>query len=168
MAYFGLQYRGDGAAPRCDDGARVDSRRVFAAESGPTHWDRAHYRDEAGYDNVVSVAYWDDSRASTHGSRPRATAGPANSQRAGLGTFIEVLRPSSSDYETLFSSLGRPEGVAALADSMSGEVHGARLLGRHARPHPAVADRARWRRAARPSLVRDGERLRVKPHDNSA
>ena len=33
-----------------------------------------------------------------------------------------MLRPSVERYETLFSSLGRPEGVAVLADGMSDEV----------------------------------------------
>ena len=40
----------------------------------------------------------------------------------GIGRFIEVLRPHVAHYETLFSSLDRPEGVAVLADGMSGEV----------------------------------------------
>ena len=40
----------------------------------------------------------------------------------GVGRFIEVLRPDVARYETLFSSLGRPEGVAVLAEGMSGEV----------------------------------------------
>ena len=46
----------------------------------------------------------------------------ASRGRAGLGTFVEVLSPSVDNYETLFSSLGRPEGVATLADGMSGEI----------------------------------------------
>ena len=33
-----------------------------------------------------------------------------------------VLRPGVARYETLFSSLGRPEGVAVIAEGMSGEV----------------------------------------------
>ncbi len=58
MAYFGLQYRGD--APPARDATLAWLEAKFAVEGGPKHWDRAAYRDEAGYDNVVSVAYWDD------------------------------------------------------------------------------------------------------------
>ena len=72
---------------------------------------------------MVSVAYWDDQKT-FDGWLPSARDGWTGAQRdfAGLGTFIEVLSPSVNDYETLFSSLGRPEGVATLADSLSGEV----------------------------------------------
>ena len=121
MAYFGLQYRGD--APPVRAAVLAWLEKAFAAKNGPKHWDRAAYRDEAGYDNVVSVAYWDDQRT-FEAWFPAARDGWTGDQQnhAGLGTFVEVLSPSVSDYETLFSSLGRPEGVAALADSFSGDI----------------------------------------------
>jgi aldoxime dehydratase len=121
MGYFGLQYRGE--APPARDAALASLETIFAAKNGPKHWDRAAYRDEAGYDNVVSVAYWDDQRT-FEAWFPAARDGWTGEQQnhAGLGTFIEVLSPSVSDYETLFSSLGRPEGVAVLADSLSGDI----------------------------------------------
>jgi len=82
----------------------------------------AQYIDEAGFTNVVTVAYWDD-RVKFDGWFPAARDGWTGDQRTvdGFGTFIEVLYPSVEGYETLFSSLGGPK-VSVLADSMSGEV----------------------------------------------
>ena len=106
---------------------------AFTAANGPKHWDRAAYVDEAGFSNVVSVAYWDERNvfdAWFPAVREKWTGGRHG--RAGLGTFIEVLSPSVDNYETLFSSLGRPEGVAMLADGYERRNNGACLLGRHA------------------------------------
>src|SRR3569832_2252908 len=58
MAYFGVQYRG--APPAAATEALDEIAGLFASEGGPWHWDRAHYVDQAGHANVVSVAYWDD------------------------------------------------------------------------------------------------------------
>ena len=142
------------------------SRRYSPLENGPKHWDRAAYRDEAGYDNVVSVAYWDDQRT-FEAWFPAARDGWTGEQQnhAGLGTFVEVLSPSVSDYETLFSSLGRPEGVAVLADSLSGDIMEHAYWGgmRDRIPQSQTSEMAP---GGTPGLVRDGERLRVKPHDN--
>ena len=101
--------------------ARIAS--CFEANGGPAHWDRGRYIDEAGFTNVVTVAYWDD-RAKFYDWFPAARDSWTGDQRDidGIGTFIEVLYPAVEGYETLFSSLGRPEGVAVLADAMSGEV----------------------------------------------
>ena len=76
-----------------------------------------------------------------------------------------MLSPSVSDYETLFSSLGRPEGVAALADSFSGDIMEHAYWGgmRDRIPQSQTSEMAP---GGTPDLVRDGERLRVKPHDN--
>ena len=164
MAYFGLQYRGE--APPARDAALASLETMFAAKNGPKHWDRAAYRDEAGYDNVVSVAYWDDQRT-FDAWFPAARDGWTGEQQkhAGLGTFVEVLSPSVSDYETLFSSLGRPEGVAVLADSLSGDIMEHAYWGgmRDRIPQSQTSEMAP---GGTPGLVRDGERLRVKPHDN--
>ena len=139
---------------------------MFAAPSGPKHWDRAEYVDEAGYTNVVSVAYWDDQKT-FDGWFPAARDGwtGAKNNFAGFGTFIEVLSPSVNDYETLFSSLGRPEGVATLADNLSGEIMEHAYWGgmRDRIPNSQTSEMAP---AGSPGLVRDGDRVRVKPHDN--
>src|SRR3954470_19214310 len=52
MAYFGVQYRGTASAVATEALAEIAGQ--FAAEGGPSHWDRARYVDQAGYDNVVS------------------------------------------------------------------------------------------------------------------
>ena len=164
MAYFGVQSRGapSGAAEQAL--ARIAG--CFEAAGAPTHWDRARYVDEAGFTNVVTVAYWDD-RAKFDGWFPAARDIWTGDQHAadGLGTFIEVLCPSVEGYETLFSSLGRSEGVAVLADGMSGEIQEHAYWGgmRDRIPQSQTGEMAP---GGTPDLVRDGERLRVKPHDN--
>jgi len=164
MAYFGIQYRG--APPLARAAALRSIAQAFAAPGGPKHWDRAEYVDQAGYANVVSVAYWDDQNM-FEAWFPAARDGwtGAKNNFAGLGTFIEVLSPSVNDYETLFSSLGRPEGVATLADAFSGEVMEHAYWGgmRDRIPNSQIGEMAP---AGSPALVRDGDRVRVKPHDN--
>ncbi|UPJ45308.1 phenylacetaldoxime dehydratase family protein [Bradyrhizobium sp. 40] len=162
MAYFGLQYRATAPAAATDALADIAAR--FAAEGGPSHWDRAQYVDQAGYENVVSVAYWDDIARFDKWFAPAREAW-TGTQREGIGTFIEVLRPIVERHETLFSSLGRPEGVAAIAGGMSGEVQEHAYWG-------GMRDRIPLSRTdpmspgGNPELIRDGARLRVQAHDN--
>ena len=148
-------------------GARLDRRAHSLRANGPRHWDRAAYIDEAGYTNVVSVAYWDE-RNAFEAWFPAVRERMDRLRRcsfAGLGTFIEVLSPSVNDYETLFSSLGRPEGVAVLADDLSGEIMEHAYWGGMRDRIPA-SQTSELAPAGSPSLVRDGARVRVKPHDN--
>jgi aldoxime dehydratase len=164
MAYFGLQYRGK--APPSAAEALDWIAETFAAAGGPKHWDRAEYVDEAGYLNVVSVAYWDDQQTFDAWFSPaREGWTGAKNGFPGIGVFIEMLSPSVNDYETLFSSLGRLEGVAVLADSLSGEVMEHAYWGgmRDRIPKSQTDDMAP---AGAPGLLRDGDRLRVRPHDN--
>src|SRR6202167_4460809 len=120
MAEFGAQH--PSAPPPLAGALRWIAER-FAAPNGPRHWDRAVYVDEAGYSTAVSVAYWDDKDA-FNAWFPQARNGWTGGEVAfpGIGTFIEVLSPAVDHYETLFSSLGRPEGVAVLADELSGDI----------------------------------------------
>jgi aldoxime dehydratase len=114
----------------------------------------------------VSVAYWDDQKAfEAWFSSAREGWTGAKNNFAGLGLFVEVVSPSINDYETLFSSLGRPEGIAVLADSLSGDVMEHAYWGamRDRIPKSQTNDMAP---AGDPSLVRDGDRVRVKPQDN--
>ena len=164
MAYFGVQ---TSAAP--SKGAEqalgwIASR--FGLEGGPTHWDRARYIDEAGFTNMVTVAYWDD-RKKFDGWFPAARDGWTGVARTTdeAGTFIEVLYPSVEGYETLFSSLGRPEGVAALADGMSGEVQEHAYWG-GMRDRIPLSQTSEMAPSGAPRTVRDGVRIRVIPHDN--
>jgi aldoxime dehydratase len=164
MAYFGIQIQGKPSKAAEQAMASIVSR--FASNGGPTHWDRAQYVDEAGFTNVVTVAYWDD-RAKFDSWFPAARESWTGDQRATdrFGTFIEVLYPSVEGYETLFSSLGRPEGVAVLADAMSGEVQEhAYWGGMRDRIPLSQTDAMAPSGAAR--AIRDGARIRVIPHDN--
>ncbi|MHC2461934.1 phenylacetaldoxime dehydratase family protein [Bradyrhizobium embrapense] len=163
MAYFGVQYRGEPTAAVTEALASIAKR--FAGDNGPTHWDRAQYVDQAGYTNVVSVAYWDDAGrfdAWFEGAREAWTGSGA---RDGVGHFIEVLRPHVARYETLFSSLGRPEGVAVLADGMSGEVQEHAYWG-GMRDRIPLSQTDAMTPGGEPRAIRDGARIRVVAHDN--
>jgi len=162
MAYFGVQYRGD-APPDAARSLREIAAR-FAGTDGPTHWDLASYLDQAGFSNVVSVAYWNDVARFDRWFAPARESWTGEGGE-GIGRFIEVLRPSVARYETLFSSLGRPEGVAVLADEMSGEVlEHAYWGGMRDRIPLSQSDEMAPR--GEPRLIRDGSRLRVVAHDN--
>ncbi len=164
MAYFGVQYRGEPTAAVIEALATIAMR--FAADNGPSHWDRAQYVDQAGFSNVVSVAYWDDAArfdAWFEGAREAWTGRGA--EGSGVGRFIEVLRPHVERYETLFSSLGRPEGVAVLADGMSGEVQEHAYWG-GMRDRIPLSQTSEMAPSGEPRVVRDGGRIRVVAHDN--
>ena len=162
MAYFGVQYRDTAPAAAMEALAEIAER--FAAVGGPSHWDRARYLDQAGYENVVSVAYWDDIAPFDTWFEPAREAWTGR-QREGIGTFIEVLRPTVARHETLFSSLGRPEGVAVIAEGMSGEVQEHAYWG-GMRDRIPLSQTDPMSPAGNAELIRDGARLRVKANDN--
>jgi aldoxime dehydratase len=161
MAYFGVQHRG-GESATTHSLAEIATR--LASADGPSHWDRGRYVDQAGFSNVVSVAYWDDTARFDRWFVPTREAWTGTT-REGVGHFIEVLRPSVARYETLFSSLGRPEGVAALAEGMSGEVLEHAYWG-GMRDRIPLSQADEMAPAGAPRLVREGTRLRVIAHDN--
>jgi aldoxime dehydratase len=162
MAYFGVQYRGDLPSVAMQSLAEIAAR--FGEADGPSHWDRAHYVDQTGFSNVVSVAYWDDIGRFDAWFEPVRAAWTGAGVEA-IGWFIEVLRPSVERYETLFSSLGRPEGVAVIADQMSGEVQEHAYWG-GMRDRIPLSQTSEMTPGGKPSLVREGARLRVIAHDN--
>ncbi|WP_407156626.1 phenylacetaldoxime dehydratase family protein [Bradyrhizobium sp. STM 3557] len=161
MAYFGLQYQGE--APPAAASALGDIAARFADAQGPAHWDRAQYFDQAGYSNVVSVAYWDDAAKfdTWFDAAREAWTGRAN----GIGRYIEVLRPAVARYETLFSSPDRAEGVAVMAEGMSGEVQEHAYWG-GMRDRIPLSQTDEMAPGGKPALERDGSRLRIVPHDN--
>jgi aldoxime dehydratase len=162
MAYFGIQYRG--AAPLAAIEALKEIAALFSGEDGPSHWDRAHHVDQAGYETIVTAAYWDNvARFDAWFAPARETW--TGKTREGIGAFIEVLRPTVARHETLFSSLDRPEGVAALADGMSGEVQEHAYWG-GMRDRIPLSQTDPMSPGGAPELIRDGARLRVKAHDN--
>ncbi len=164
MAYFGVQHAGD--APPALTAALDWIAKAFAASDGPRHWDRASYMDEVGYSNVVSVAYWDDQKTFERWFSPVREVWTGGELGGGdLGTFIEVLSPSVASYETLFSSLGRPEGVATLADGMSDEIMEHAYWG-GMRDRIPLSQSSELAPGGSLGIARDGKRLRVKPHEN--
>lgn len=162
MAYFGLQYFGDPPAAATLLLAAIVAR--FAEGNGPSHWDRAQYVDQAGFSNVVTVAYWDDVAKFDAWFAPAREAWTGQGSD-GVGRYIEVLRPGVARYETLFSSPDRAEGVAVIADGMSGEIQEHAYWG-GMRDRIALSQTSEMVPGGRPSLVRDGQRLRVIAHDN--
>lgn len=163
MAYLGLQSREPGAAA---DEALGTLRTWLAATDGPRHHDQAREVDAAGYTNLVTVAYWDDTRAlerwfAAHGRH--WTDGTVTAR--GCGTFAEVLRPQVERFETLFSAADRGEGAALLAERMSGMVQEhAYWGGMRDRIALAQTDALPARGAVR--VESDGARRRVFGYDN--
>ena len=160
MAYFGLQYRGD--APAGAIAALKELDATLVADNAPGHWDRARHVDEAGFTNVVSIAYWD--RPATFDAW-FAASGARWSRQAidGAGTFTEVLRPAVERYETLFSANDRPEGIAVLAEGMSDVVQEHAYWG-GARDRIPLSQTDALTGVGAPSVVSDGAFRRVTPH----
>ena len=58
MACLGVQSKGlEMQGKAC--AALMAITRTLGLSDGPGHFDTAHYVDEAGYDNMVAIAYWD-------------------------------------------------------------------------------------------------------------
>jgi aldoxime dehydratase len=122
MAYFGVQYDGAEPAPALVVSALSGLDRECAADDGPRRTDRATYVDEAGYTTILTIAYWDEpERYDRWFGRAHALWLGDHHLSGEAGFFLECLRPSVSRFETLFSN-DRSEGVAGLADELSGEV----------------------------------------------
>ena len=164
MAYFGVQYR----AVTVPHPAQQALRRVadaFGADQGCRHWDRAQYIDEAGFANVLSIGYWDDSSVFDRWfDRHGAALAQGGDPSAEVGTFCEVLRPAIERFETLFSS-DVPEGVARMAEGFSGAVQEHAYWG-GARDRIPLSQRHDLAPVGTPHLVTDGLHRRVIPHEN--
>ncbi|MCO1657972.1 phenylacetaldoxime dehydratase family protein [Pseudonocardia humida] len=115
MAYLGIQFRGERPPLAVLDAA-------FAAVDGPGHHDRARVDGPDGTTEVVSIAYWDDPAAFDRWFAAHRESWLGDAVRDGHGRWAEIIRPTVEEHETLFSSPDRAEGVAVLADGMSGEV----------------------------------------------
>ena len=163
MAYFGLQFLTENEKATSAPLEQIAA--AFAKESGPGHWDRARYTDEAGFETILTIAYWDDpSRFDAWFSSDGA--GWCGEEKSGpLGFFTEVLRPSITRYETLFSSAGRMEGIAVVADGLSDMVQEHAYWGgmRDRIPLSQTSDMAP---AGAPQLVGANGYRRVVPHEN--
>ncbi|HEY9063408.1 MAG TPA: phenylacetaldoxime dehydratase family protein [Burkholderiaceae bacterium] len=165
MAYFGVQYR-DGEPMPAAAGRALDAvAGAFEGRDAPGHWDRARHVDEAGCANVVSIGYWDDPQRydAWFADFGAAWAGPTHAH-GGVGTYTEVLRPAAGRFETLFSS-DRPEGIAIVADGLSGDVQEHAYWG-GARDRLALSQTDAMAPRGAPRVVVDGLHRRVLPHDN--
>jgi aldoxime dehydratase len=122
MAYFGVQYPAGSQPPAIVADALAELAGACAAPDGPGRTDRAQYVDEAGYQTIITVAYWDDQDRRQRWSGPARAAWLGEAHAVGqAGFFTETVRPSMTRFETLFSN-DRREGIARLAGSLSGEV----------------------------------------------
>jgi aldoxime dehydratase len=157
MAYLGLQFSGAQPAGALDV---LDA--AFAAADGPGRHDRARQEAPDGTVDVVSIAYWDDPAAFDRWFATHRESWVGDAARDGHGRWIEVLRPTVEEHETLFSSLGRPEGVAVLADSLSGEIQEHGYWG-GMRDHIPLSQTDPMTAAGAPVAEREGGRVRVRP-----
>lgn len=110
MAYFGLQPAGD-PPPLAD----LDA--ALAGPDGAGHHDRA-----AGDGEIVTAAYWSDPAVFDRWWAAHRESWLGDDVRDGHGRWAEIVRPRMEEHETLFSSLGRPEGVAVVAEGLSGQI----------------------------------------------
>ena len=127
MAYYGVQYRDAGHTAAACAALRqfLDAAAGGDPELRPGHHDIARYRDEAGYDTLMLIAYWDDpARHHRWWAQPALQRWWGRDDRlAGpVGLFREVVCPPVQRYETLFSTPDRFEGVAVTASGLSGDV----------------------------------------------
>lgn len=164
MAYLGLQYAGE--APPAAQDALDGATAMFAAADGPRHCDRARYVDEAGFTNVISIAYWDDPGAfdAWFAARGRSWSGD-DKPDATIGYFTEILRPAVDRFETLFSAADRREGVGLAADGLSDMVQEHAYWG-GMRDRIALSQTDALAPVGRPQTSGSGHRRRVVPHEN--
>ncbi len=164
MAYFGAQYRGE--APHEAISSLDGMSEALASEHGPGHWDRATYTDEAGYTNVLTIAYWDDTKVFDTWFKTCGGAWTGDDHAdAGVGYFTEVLRPRVQHFETLFSANSRPEGIAVVAEGMSDMVLEHAYWG-GARDRIPRSQTDEMAPVGAPRVVIDDARRRVVPHEN--
>lgn len=123
MAYMGVQFSDESGR-----GAALDALRqldgLLDASSGCAYRDYATYRDEAGYDNLLAIAYWINEashRAWTESAAVVAWWQQKLENPGKLGYFREVLSPTSDRFETLFSSPDQMEGVGLALGKRSAE-----------------------------------------------
>jgi aldoxime dehydratase len=172
MGYFGLQYRGEAGRIQALQFA-ADMQQHFALADGPGHHDLAHCVDEAGFDTLVAIAYWDDVTRFQ-----RWQVAPMLSQwwnapallTGDLGAFREIVCPRVQRFETLFSTPDRFEGVARLAQGLSDPIreHGY-WGGMRDRLPMSQTDGLRAQGELRQNFPpQPGQRVKVAPHENLA
>jgi len=132
---------------------------------GPGHVDRAGYVDESGYTTVLTIAYWDDSKQFERWFvAARELWLGARHDTGEAGFFVEAVRPDTTRFETLFSN-DRREGVARLADQLSGEVAEHAYWG-GSRDRIPLAQTDPLTPGTLPTVTGDGRRVRVAGQQN--
>jgi aldoxime dehydratase len=172
MAYFGVQYRGGENESKARAAiVRLAEQCHGAGRAG--HHDIAHYVDEAGFDTLIVIAYWDDPaslRGWLDGSDMKAWWDSPQRESEGIGYFREIICPRVEHYETLFSTPDRFEGVAVLAESLSGEIQEHAYWG-GARDRIPLSQTDPMKPAGRPvrqNGTAAGKRVRIVPAENLA
>lgn len=164
MAYLGVQYRAT-EPPAVVRTALADLTAACELPDGPRHVDRAGYLDENGWTTVIAIAYWDQP-GSYDRWFPAAREMWLGDHRATpeAGFFIEAVRPATTRFETLLSN-DRPEGVALLADELSGEVAEHGYWG-GARDRMPLTQTDPLAPGEPPALIDDGARQRIRAQHN--
>lgn len=158
MAYLGLQFTGDPP-----DGALGELDTALAGEDGPAHRDRARQTDPAGHTDILSIAYWDDPGAFDRWITRHRESWIGEDQSAdGSGRWIEVIRPTVHEFETLFTTEDRPEGIAMLADGWSGDIQEHAYWG-GVRDRIPLSQTDPMLGSGEPAAEADGARVRVRP-----
>jgi len=164
MAYLGIQYKGPSAPARLGE-AQSRLRLSLNGENAPGHQEQARYVDEAGYTNIVTIAYWDEPAVF---DRWFALQGAGWARGASaypeIGTFSEILRPAVERFETLFSS-DVPEGVAHISKGWSDTIQEHAYWG-GARDRLPLSQTDVMAPAGEPEVIADGRHRRIKPHHN--
>lgn len=88
---------------------------------GCAHCDIAHYRDEAGYETLVILAYWLDP-VSFAEWKVGAALDEFRGASPELGYFEEILTPNARSVETLYSAPDAVAGLGKAIPALSGEV----------------------------------------------
>jgi len=164
MGYFGVQFCGS-SIPVGAGSALSALAVAFGEEKGPGSWDRALYMDEAGFTNVILVAYW-KSPTQFQAWFERWATGWTRDGVAGIsaGTFTEIVRPSVERFETLFSS-DLTEGVARVSAGLSNPVREHGYWG-GARDRMAISQTDTLLPSSVLKVVTTGRHQRVIAHDS--
>ncbi|HEY1974520.1 MAG TPA: phenylacetaldoxime dehydratase family protein [Pseudonocardia sp.] len=158
MAYLGLQFRGD---PPEDALRELDV--ALADADGPGHHDRATHTHPAGYTEIVSIAYWPDPSTFDRWFTAHREGWMGDHRLAeNVGRWVEVIRPTVDEFETLFTAPERPEGVAVIADGWSEDVQEHGYWG-GMRDRIPLSQTDPMLGGGPPVIERDGARVRVHP-----
>ncbi|WP_028932244.1 phenylacetaldoxime dehydratase family protein [Pseudonocardia spinosispora] len=160
MAYLGLQLR-DRAASDTEALLRLDA--AFAATDGPGHHDRSMRDDPAGYTEIVSIAYWDDPATFDRWFAEHREGWIGDDLLdSHVGRWIEVIRPTVHEFETIFNVPDRPEGVAAITKEWSEPIQEHAYWG-GMRDRIPLSQTDAMPGVGTPVVERDGRRVRVRP-----